>query len=199
MTMTTRKISKFLFKCTGRNGKAANGGKGYWHLPIWDVPGKWMPKLDEDGLNPCHYGYHLCSAIDIVAWRRKELYVAEWRGRIIKGADKYVVSEARLRRRIVMDQEMMARVFLPVVKRAKVRRTDAKVKAWLVDKLQAIIDRSSFAIEHPAVSPKINPVVYVVCDFAISDSFDLYLALYKIVSNPPLRRDFTRWAMKGLE
>lgn len=50
------------YKILNPDGSCCNGGKGYW------PEDEWMPELDEDKLEPCKYGYHLCEEKDILGW-----------------------------------------------------------------------------------------------------------------------------------
>jgi len=68
------------------------------HAGIW-TPGKWMPAVTGK-LELCKKGYHLTDASHLLDWAEAQLFEAEYRGRILKGNNKFVVREARLLRQI---------------------------------------------------------------------------------------------------
>lgn len=89
-----------LYKWVRPDGRAMNGGVGYWFLPREDGrPGQWMPHLT-GRLYPCEYGYHLCREQDILTWMKSPgaLYEAETKYARVSDANKIVVREARLTR-----------------------------------------------------------------------------------------------------
>jgi hypothetical protein len=97
-----------LFKVLGENGKPCNSGKGKWYLPRGKRPGRWMPIIDE--LVPCHSGYHLCRARDLLMWLNSTIYEAEARGTQIVCSSKVVVAQARLLKSLNWN-ESIARLF----------------------------------------------------------------------------------------
>ena len=68
-----------------------------------------MPPIADIEL--CIRGYHLCRESDLVRWLGPTIWEAEWRGDIIEGDDKVVVSEARLIRECEGWNERTARLF----------------------------------------------------------------------------------------
>ena len=103
------------YKALGKDGQPCNGGSGKYHLPTkkkdgsWK-PGKWMPVIKGD-LELCVNGYHLCRPQDLIKWLNEEIYEAEYKGQIIKGDDKIVVSRVRLLRRVETWNGRTAREF----------------------------------------------------------------------------------------
>jgi len=103
------------YKALGKDGQPCNGGNGKYHLPTrkkdgsWK-PGKWMPVIKGD-LELCVNGYHLCRPQDLIEWLNEEIYEAEYKGQIIKGDDKIVVSRVRLLRRVETWNGRTAREF----------------------------------------------------------------------------------------
>ena len=91
-----------LFKVLGENRTAFHGGSGKWFAR------KWMPPIAD--IKPWVRGYHLCREKDLLGWLGPEIWEAEYRGERIDQADKIVVSEARLVRRLPWD-ERTARLF----------------------------------------------------------------------------------------
>ena len=71
-----------LYKILREDGSCCNGGKGKWHLPQGDKPGKWMPVIKGD-LEPCKNGYHLCRKQDLVHWLGEAIYEAEYDGELV--------------------------------------------------------------------------------------------------------------------
>ena len=97
-----------LFKVLDKNGRPCHGGKGKWHLPHRNRPGKWMPGIDT--VIPCVSGYHLCRAKDLFTWVGPTIHEAEGRGKRIVCRDKIVVAQARLTRVLAWD-DSLARLF----------------------------------------------------------------------------------------
>ena len=98
-----------LYKITGPNGEAINGGSGVWHLPAGTRPGKWMPKVEH--VEACKGGYHLVASRHIAAWLPRHggiLWEAEGRGEQSAAADKVAFAQARLITKIgVLDDVSM--------------------------------------------------------------------------------------------
>ena len=98
-----------LYKITGMNGEAINGGSGSWHLPRGTRPGKWMAKVAE--VRACHSGYHLIPAKAIFEWMPRGsgvLWAAEGRGDQKSDGEKIAFSEARLLKKVgVLDDVSM--------------------------------------------------------------------------------------------
>ena len=99
-----------LYKVTGKDGVACNGGQGRWYLPKNGKPGKWMPPI-KGKLEPCENGYHLCRLEDLLRWLNAEIYEAEGRGDMVGCEDKVVYREARLMKKIEPWDERTARLF----------------------------------------------------------------------------------------
>jgi len=93
------------------DGDTAIYGAGKWHKPQGKRPGKWMPKLNENLLRPCVYGYHLCRDQDLIYWLHKDIYVAECKGKVVVSDDKVVVAQARLTMHMDTWDECAARLF----------------------------------------------------------------------------------------
>jgi hypothetical protein len=110
------KLPKYLYKILSKTGQPCNGGKGKWSLP---PKAKWMPVVDD--ILICHRGYHLVKSKYICNWIGKgnRLFLAEWRGVILSDVDntKYCVSQARLKRKIVLDRPLMQRVVRQAAKK----------------------------------------------------------------------------------
>ncbi len=68
-----------LYKILDEDGSCYHGGRGKWHLPTADAPGKWMPKL-RGMLEPCQRGYHLCRETDLINWLGPVIWIAEYDG-----------------------------------------------------------------------------------------------------------------------
>ena len=66
----------------------------------WPEPGVWTTRVDRPGL--CVRGWHLCRPESIAAHIAEELWIAEPAPRCVvhEGADKVVVSKARLVSRV---------------------------------------------------------------------------------------------------
>ena len=102
------KGEQVLFKVLGENGEAFHGGTGSWFLPKGSRPGKWMPKIDN--IAACERGYHVVTLAQLPAWLGPTIYEVEVRGDRIDQADKIVVAQARLVRRLDWS-EKSARLF----------------------------------------------------------------------------------------
>ncbi len=98
-----------LYKVLNLNGSPCHGGSGSWNLPHGKRTGKWMPEVQDIEL--CECGYHLCRKQDLVLWLGPAIYEAEYRGDILEGSDKVVVSEARLISRLDAWNDRTARLF----------------------------------------------------------------------------------------
>lgn len=99
------------YKFLNDDGSACHGGLGKWNLPMGEKPGKWMPKLDDEKLSPCEYGYHLCRRQDVLGWLAPAMFIAEAKGRIVTAGDKVVVGQARLVARLIAWNDRTARLF----------------------------------------------------------------------------------------
>lgn len=62
-------------------------------------------------LEGCWNGYHLCREQDLVFWLGRTIYLAQYRGEVLECADKIVVREARLLRRLTTWNARTARLF----------------------------------------------------------------------------------------
>ncbi len=100
---------ELLYKFTGLDGAPYHGGVGRWGLPDNGKPGKWFKVKGE--LEPCDNGLHLCRSQDLVQWCGPELYVAEYKGRLVECDDKVVVRQARLLERVASWNERITRLF----------------------------------------------------------------------------------------
>ena len=98
-----------LYKVLDEKGCAFHGGHGKWHLPSGKRPGKWMPEIKD--IVPCRRGYHVVTLAQLPEWLGPALYEVEVRGERIDQANKSVVSQARLIRRVVTWNERTARLF----------------------------------------------------------------------------------------
>ena len=98
-----------LFKVLNKNGSPIYG-TGTWSLAKDGQPGKWMPPI-KGALAPCANGYHLCREHDLIHWLGPTIYEAEHRGDRVDDADKVVVREARLLRKVEAWTETAARLF----------------------------------------------------------------------------------------
>ncbi len=97
------------YKVLAADGSACHGGKGRWHLPKGNRPGKWMPVVK--GIEPCDRGYHLVTIEHLPEWIGSTLWVAEGRGEHVEYKGKHVFSQARLIRKIDAWNERIARIY----------------------------------------------------------------------------------------
>lgn len=105
-------MTETLYKVLNTDGSCYYGGQGSWHLPKGNRPGKWMPKI-EGKLSPCSNGYHVLKASQLIEWIAPAVgvFIVETHGQAIWQADKGVVREARLIRRLDTWTEQTARLF----------------------------------------------------------------------------------------
>jgi len=98
-----------LYKVLRHDGSAIHGS-GTWHLPRGKRPGKWMPEIEGE-LVPCENGYHLCYRDTLVEWLGPTIWVAEYRGEMLRQDDKTVVRQARLTSPVPTWTDRTARLF----------------------------------------------------------------------------------------
>jgi len=104
-----------MYKIFDKNGHSCDGGNVKWSLPrkqkdgSWKA-GKWMPIIKGEVI-ACGNGYHLCREKDLLSWLNDSIYVAEYRGKIIKSDDEVVVRQVRLSRKCENWNERTARLF----------------------------------------------------------------------------------------
>jgi len=98
------------YKVLKNDGSCVNGGKGKWHLPKGNKPGRWMPEIEGE-LELCENGYHICRREDLVNWLDEAIFEVEFKGEIIEGDGKCVVRKARLVRKLDTWNEKTARLF----------------------------------------------------------------------------------------
>jgi hypothetical protein len=107
------------FKVLHADGRAYHGGALQWALPN-GRPGAWHRV--EGPLVPCEHGLHLCRRLDLCNWLGPAIFLAEARGEIVETADKVVVREARLLRRLETWTETSARLFAVACARRALER-----------------------------------------------------------------------------
>lgn len=91
-------------------GGVAYAGRGRWHLPQGDQPGKWMHDYKSQPVL-CARGYHWCRARDALHHMHAECWLIETRGVTVVGDDKSVSQGARLLRRVETWNERTQRLF----------------------------------------------------------------------------------------
>jgi len=101
-------ITGKLYKVLKKDGSVIYG-RGKWHLPNGKRPGKWMPAVDK--LVMCNSGYHLTDAKHLIEWIDEALFEAEYKGDMLIGDNKIVVSQARLVRKLDNWNERTERLF----------------------------------------------------------------------------------------
>ena len=101
-----------LYKVLLPGGKPAHGGSGKWHLPVGRKPGKWMSDVKDPVC--CERGYHLVTAIQLLAWLDREgleVWEAEGAGAHTEQEDKSAWERARLVQKVGVWTERTARLF----------------------------------------------------------------------------------------
>jgi hypothetical protein len=80
------------FKFLGR------GAIGTFTGFVWPAPGAWVDVAGP--LDPCRNGIHVCHAHELAHWLHEELWELDVDGDQLAGIDCFVVSRARLVRRV---------------------------------------------------------------------------------------------------
>jgi hypothetical protein len=83
--------------------KSCHGGSHTWTI------GEWVEVSGE--LIPCENGIHLCREQDLVHWLGKDIYEAEYDGKMVETEDKIVVRRARITNHLSNWNERTARLF----------------------------------------------------------------------------------------
>jgi hypothetical protein len=100
-----------LYKILSKDNGPIYGNPNFkWSLPRGKRPGEWMPPINGE-LVLCENGYHACRRGDLLDWLGPNIYELEYRGEIIEGGGKVVVSEARLTHHFKAWNEQTARLF----------------------------------------------------------------------------------------
>jgi hypothetical protein len=93
-----------LYKVLNEDGTPFWGGKGKWHLPNGNEPGKWMTPIKD--LLPCKRGYHVLKPEQLIDWLGPAIFEVEVRGAQIWENGKGVVEQARLVRRLKWNKQI---------------------------------------------------------------------------------------------
>lgn len=119
------------YKVLGEDMESTNGGQCNWTLGEWTDP-------IEGELIPCETGYHLCRKRDLVQYLGPRIFLAEVKGRIVRGRGKVVARQVRLVSEFTTWNETTARLFAADA-------AERSLKFWL--KVYPDDDRPAKAIE----------------------------------------------------